>query len=138
MFLATPHRGSDGASTLNLGMRISFAHADRQYTKDLERNSPALQSINDKFRHKADELELYSFYETFKTFIGYGNSMIVNRDSATLGYKNEQQFPIQSDHSNITKFDGQTDSNYRTIRNVLLSIVETHQRSNVSSPSRII
>jgi len=42
VFLATPHRGSDGAHVINSVLRLSFAHTSRQYVEELERNSTTL------------------------------------------------------------------------------------------------
>lgn len=63
----------------------------RPYVTDLARNSVSLQVINDEFRNFADDLSLWSFYETLKTSIGVGSVIIVDKDSATLG---AQQFYV--------------------------------------------
>lgn len=126
-FLATPHRGSDGAQVLNSILRLAFSHAPRQYLDELQRNSVSLQSINEDFRHVADDVELYSFYETVKTnfFLGnVGNVMIVDKSSATLDYKHEHRFPIQTNHRGICKFEKPKDPNYMLIRSVLCDIVK--------------
>ena len=73
-FFATPHRGSDSAELLkNL---LDIATLDRPYLGELQKNSPSLQVINDEFRYCADELGLFSFYETKKNELGdeVGNS----------------------------------------------------------------
>jgi len=84
-FLATPHRGSDSAQLLNNLLRASGTFSGRQYITDLEKNSVTTQVINDEFRNYADELGLWSFYETLKTSLGISSAMIVERDSAILG-----------------------------------------------------
>jgi triacylglycerol esterase/lipase EstA (alpha/beta hydrolase family) len=84
-FLATPHRGSDSAQLLNNLLRASGTFSGRQYITDLEKNSATTQVINDEFRNYADELGLWSFYETLKTSLGISSAMIVERDSAVLG-----------------------------------------------------
>lgn len=53
-FLATPHRGADSASTLHNMLKVAY---DRAYVGDLERNSAAIQVINDEFRHFSADLE---------------------------------------------------------------------------------
>ena len=45
-FLATPHRGAGSATMLKNVLRAS-AHDSKAFVLDLERNSEALQSIND-------------------------------------------------------------------------------------------
>lgn len=134
VFLATPHRGSDGAQVLNSILKVSFSHAPRQYIDELQRNSGTLQYINEEFCQVAEELELYSFYETIKTTFGLGgignNVMIVDKSSATLDYKNEQRFPIQANHRGICKFDESNDSNYRILRDVLAKIAQTGEKNS--------
>lgn len=49
-----------------------------------------LQSINNEFRQYSDDLQLRSFYETLKTAIGIKSVLIVDKESATLGYPNEK------------------------------------------------
>jgi hypothetical protein len=68
IFLSTPHRGTGLAKVLN--RILSVASLPRAYVTDLERNSMALQKINDQFRHIAPNLNIVSFYETRETAIG--------------------------------------------------------------------
>jgi hypothetical protein len=52
---------------------------------DIARNSTAITGINDEFRFFADDLRIWSFYETIKTRFGTSSGMIVARDSAVIG-----------------------------------------------------
>jgi hypothetical protein len=122
-FLATPHRGSGMAQTLNNILRISVTHSARPYVADIERNSGMTQSINEEFRHYSDGLEIWSLYETLKTNLGVTSALIVDKDSATLGYREEKSIPINASHREICKFDRPTDPNYLTIRNALVSCI---------------
>ena len=122
-FLATPHRGSDSAKLLNNMLQI--ASSSRTYVADLERGSAAIQSINDEFRNYSADLILWSFYETQKLKLGLISTLIVDPDSATLGYRAEKQMPMNADHRSICKFETEMDQNYVTIRNALAST--THQ-----------
>ncbi|KAL8375675.1 hypothetical protein RB595_006996 [Gaeumannomyces hyphopodioides] len=117
-FLATPHRGADSAKTLRNLLKVAY---DRAYVADLERNSGAIQVINDEFRHFSDGLELWSFFETqnMKPF----SSPIVDPESAILGYREEKQIPLSADHRSICKFDTARDVNYIEIRNALASTI---------------
>ncbi|KAG7103649.1 Vegetative incompatibility protein HET-E-1 like [Verticillium longisporum] len=117
-FLATPHRGADSAKTLKNMLRIAY---DRSYVGDLERNSATIQTINDEFRHFSSGLELWSFYET--QVMKLLNTMIVDPESAVLGYREEQQVPMNADHRSICKFDTAADATYTTLRNALASTV---------------
>ncbi|OTA67679.1 hypothetical protein K449DRAFT_388472 [Hypoxylon sp. EC38] len=116
VFLATPHRGSDLASTLNNVLRISVAHGPRAYVSSLERSSDALNRINDAFRHYQNDLRLYSFFETQETSVGPGiSSLIVRKESATLGYLGEQVALLNANHRGVCKFQDPSDSNYLTL-----------------------
>ncbi|KAI0432790.1 hypothetical protein F5Y09DRAFT_339347 [Xylaria sp. FL1042] len=124
-FLATPHRGSDSAKLLNNILRASTVLSSRQYISDIFKGSPSLQIINDEFRAFADQVQLWSFYETLKTRTSATSSiLIVERDSAVLGYKGEKAQPLNADHRSICKFDSPRDPNYITIRNSLSKAVE--------------
>ncbi|CAG8902274.1 unnamed protein product [Penicillium egyptiacum] len=117
-FLATPHRGADSAKMLKNLLKVAY---DRAYVGDLEPNSGAVQVINDEFRHFSADLELWSFYETqdMRLF----NSLIVDPESAVLGYREEKQIPMTADHRSICKFDTPEDPNYVILRNSLASTV---------------
>jgi hypothetical protein len=124
VFLATPHRGSDSADTLNTLLRYSLFPTSREYVRDLGRNTGAIQRISEAFRKGASDLDLFSFYETVetKTPWGIGNIMIVEKDSATLGWPAENTTPMNTNHRDICKFDRASDPSYRTVRNILASI----------------
>ncbi|KAL9122320.1 MAG: hypothetical protein Q9187_001129 [Circinaria calcarea] len=122
-FLATPHRGSDSAKLLNNILQI--AYSSRAYVADLERGSGAIQSINDEFRKYSADIELWSFYETQKLHIGVFSTLIVDPDSATLGYREEKQMPMNADHRSICKFEKPRDPNYVILRNALTSTVNS-------------
>ena len=87
-FLATPHRGADLAQMLSKILQI--ASGPRPFVADLHRNSIATQSINDEFPQHCQDLQLYSFYETLPMTYGVGKALIVEKDSAMLGYANER------------------------------------------------
>ncbi|GLB07085.1 hypothetical protein AtubIFM57258_002407 [Aspergillus tubingensis] len=116
-FFATPHRGSDSAKLLENILKIT--HSSRAYVSDLKRGSSTIRFINEEFRNHSGKMELWSFYETYKLTVGLFSILIVDPDSATLGYREEQQIPLGADHRSICKFDGLTDPNYVTVRNAL-------------------
>ena len=129
-FLATPHRGSDSAKLLNAILHV--AYSSRTYVTELERDSAALQSISDEFRRYSSDLDLWSFYETQKLNIGVFSTIIVDPDSATLGYRDEKQMPMNADHRSICKFEKTTDSNYVTLRNALASVVNSISKLGIA------
>lgn len=120
-FLATPHRGSDSAKLLNDILQI--AYSSRDYIADLKRSSEAIQSINGDFRQYSADVELWSFYETQKLNLGVFSRLIVDPDSATLGYREEKQMPMKADHRSICKFKAPADPQYVFLRNALVSTV---------------
>lgn len=126
-FLATPHRGSDSAKLLNNILHI--AYSSRAYVADLERGSGAVQSINDEFRNYSADMDLWSFYETQKLKIGVLSTLIVDPESATLGYREEKQMPMNADHRSICKFETETDPNYVILRNALASTAQSVSKS---------
>jgi WD40 repeat protein/pimeloyl-ACP methyl ester carboxylesterase len=131
-FLATPHRGSDSASLLNNLLSASGVLSARQYVTDLGRNSLSLQIINDEFKKYANDVELWSFYETVKTRLGLKSAIIVERDSAVLGYGSERSQPLNADHRSVCKFESPEESDFVTVRNALVTAVEDVLK-NVSS-----
>ncbi|BCS04131.1 NACHT and WD domain protein [Aspergillus luchuensis] len=133
-FFATPHRGSDSAKLLENILQITYS--SRAYVSDLKRGSSTLQSINEEFRKHSGKMELWSFYETQKLTIGLFSILIVDPNSATLGYREEQQIPLGADHRSICKFDALTDPNYVTVRNALALTVSRILQSVVTSKAR--
>jgi hypothetical protein len=70
---------------LNSLLQASAVFGPKQYVADLARNSAAITAINDEFRFFADDLHIWSFYETLKTRTGTNSVMVVERDSAIVG-----------------------------------------------------
>lgn len=87
LFLATPHRGSNFAETLNRILSVSFVSAPKEYVSDMVKNSATLQRINETFRHVVKGLDIVSFYETRPTRIGFDGNRIVIFPHQLLGRK---------------------------------------------------
>ena len=49
--------------------------------------------------------------------------MVVEKDSSTLGYPGEIQKPLNGDHHDVCKYINLQDSNYKSVRDVLSSMV---------------
>lgn len=135
-FLATPHRGSDSASTLS--SLLQAANSPRGYVIDLERCSGAIQSINDEFRNCCASISIWSFYETQKLRTGMTSSLIVDTESAILGYPGETQIPTNADHRSICKFETPTDPTYISLRNAFATTVEDILRQGKEQPLRLL
>lgn len=89
--------------------------------KDLRKDSFSNQQINDDFRYIAEDYSLYSFYETRPMPVV---GIVVNKDSACIGYKREHTEPIDADHRGICKFENGDDPNYHRIRDHLAIVVD--------------
>ena len=122
-FIATPHRGADSAQMLsNLLRAASFG--SQPYLTDLRKNSTSIETINDEFRHVYDQLRIYSFYETVPTNLGINTTLIVEKDSAILGYARERTAYINADHRGVCKFDTPEDPNFLILRNAFVSTID--------------
>jgi len=77
-FLATPHRGTNLAETLNRILKSAVITTSKRYISELAKNSFTLQKLNEQFRHVAPRLDIVSFYETQPTSIGLKNAKVVS------------------------------------------------------------
>ncbi|OTA96815.1 hypothetical protein M434DRAFT_392501 [Hypoxylon sp. CO27-5] len=126
-FLATPHRGSDYAAVLNNILALSGIMSSRPYITDLTTGSTSTKLINDDFGKYANELPIFSFYETLGMNLGVSSGLIVERSSAILGpgFRNERVQYLNANHRDVCKFDSTEDPNYITLKNAICSAVES-------------
>lgn len=123
-FLATPHHGASSAQLLNVLIK-AVNSGSRPFVDDLIPDSPAIQAINDDFRHYAELVQLYSFFETVPTSIaGIGNTFIVPRTSAIMHLPKERVGPLQANHRGICKYSSPSDPNYILVRNALVETLD--------------
>ncbi|RDW69220.1 hypothetical protein BP6252_08240 [Coleophoma cylindrospora] len=136
VFLATPHRGNDFSNMLNRILSVSpFGQGSKQFIAELQRNSMSLQAINDQFRNHFTKLQLVSFFETLETSVGPTKVLIVGKDSAVLGYRDEISAPLHANHHSIAKFKSPSDGSYVTIKDMLRSLACSFQRKRIVSES---
>ncbi|KAF6816729.1 hypothetical protein CPLU01_13784 [Colletotrichum plurivorum] len=102
-FLATPHRGSETATMLS--RILSLAGASRPFVNDLLPISPVLQSINEEFGLHADNLNLFSYYETRPMFYGTNRGLIVEKTCAVMNLKNERRDSMNANHRNVARYE---------------------------------
>jgi pimeloyl-ACP methyl ester carboxylesterase len=77
IFLATPHRGAQSASTLNnILASLPLGPPSKSYVAELQLHSNALHEINEQFRHHCHDLALMSYFETEKTSIGLKDTLV--------------------------------------------------------------
>jgi hypothetical protein len=87
-FLATPHRGTNLAQTLNRILDSIVISNSKQYIADLVKNSLTLQKLNEQFRHIAPRLDIVSFYETLPTPIGLKSTRVVSKSRYSSSFVN--------------------------------------------------
>ncbi|KAI8948085.1 hypothetical protein F4801DRAFT_592075 [Xylaria longipes] len=136
IFLSTPHRGTNLAKTLNKVLAASF-QSTKYFISDLTKSSPAIEELNEQFRHVAPNLSIWSFYEILATSIGPWKIMVLEKDSSVLGYPAEISRPLQADHHDVCKFSSPMDPNYVAVRNAIKSLVTQFrdQRSETQTKS---
>ena len=84
-FLATPHRGSDLAQTLNNMVKAIPGSGSKPFVGSLERGSETINTLNDQFRHVCKRMALHSFIESVPMKFVAGSALVVDKHSATLG-----------------------------------------------------
>ncbi|KAH8202615.1 hypothetical protein TruAng_003216 [Truncatella angustata] len=124
LFLATPHRGADLSASLNKLLSISF-RGSKQYVTELGKHGSFIPTLNEQFRHIAERLQIFSFYETVQTSLGLSSAIIVDEDTAKLGYPGEISRSLNADHHGVCKFESVNDVNYRAVLGVLKSTVSS-------------
>lgn len=103
------------------------------YVKDLDRNSVAVQSINQDFPRYCRDLQLFSIFETEKTNLYRGNDFVVERDIAILDHENEKTAYLTADHRRVCKFATKKDPNYNIVRNALAEIIDSFRGHEIPS-----
>ncbi|KAJ3573825.1 hypothetical protein NPX13_g4564 [Xylaria arbuscula] len=136
LFLATPHRGTDLAETLHkILMSSIFGHSPKDYVAELARRSPTIDELNESFRHHASKLHIFSFYETFTTTIGPMSTLLLDKNTAVLGYPRETAQPLSANHHDVCKFQDRGDANYLSILGALRSVIGSNLSESAVKPS---
>jgi hypothetical protein len=92
----------------------------KPYLAELGRKEGPIARINDEFRSYAAGVGLFSFYEASPT---ESLGVIVDRESATLGYPNESIALLNANHRGVCRFNSKGNESYQTLRNALASTV---------------
>ncbi|KAI1487334.1 hypothetical protein F5X96DRAFT_672759 [Biscogniauxia mediterranea] len=133
IFLATPHRGSDLSEFLNKLLSASFRNSAKHYISELGKQGSFIKTTNEQFRHLAARLQIFSFYETLRTPIGIGSAMILDEESAKLGYPGEISRSLNADHHGVCKFETPDDSNYKVILGAIKSLVSSQSKPSIEA-----
>ncbi|KAI1123686.1 hypothetical protein F5Y10DRAFT_251265 [Nemania abortiva] len=136
IFLSTPHRGTNLAKVLNRVLAASF-QSTKIFVSDLNKSSPAIEELNEQFRHIAPRLSIWSFYETLATSIGPFKMMVLEKDSSILGYPAEISRPLHADHHDVCKFSSPMDPGYVSVRNAIKSLVTSFRDRKPESLAKL-
>lgn len=131
-FLGTPHRGSNVATLGKYAytirsMQRAFKGSSTSLLRSLERNSDDLDRISQYFAQTATHLnyKLCSFREeqAIKRFWIFG-ALIVDSDSAQIGFSHEEVNSIPANHIEMTKLVNEDDVGFKRVSRVLRGWVE--------------
>ncbi|TPX14827.1 uncharacterized protein E0L32_004936 [Thyridium curvatum] len=135
LFLATSHRGTHLAKTLNRILIGSvFGYSPKGFVTELTRGSPTIDELNESFRHHASRLQILSFCETIATSVGPVQFMIIEKSSSVMGYSNETRQPPNASHHTVSKFTGAEDPNCASValRSAMASITSPEAQDKVA------
>lgn len=136
LFIATPHRGTDLADTLNKVLTSSvFGHAPKYYVSELARTSPTIDDINEAFRHRVAQLKVFSFYETLNTQVGPLSVQILEKNVSWMGYPDETVQPLLADHHTACKYTDREDPNYKSVLGALRSVIDCLDVASFEEPN---
>ena len=68
--------------------------------------------------------------------MGPKKHIVVERDSAILGYFNEISAPLNANHAHVSKYPSPDDPNYLTVKNVIKSMVERFRKKHSKQEKR--
>ncbi|KAK2765629.1 hypothetical protein FQN54_008483 [Arachnomyces sp. PD_36] len=116
VFLGTPHHGSKRAPYGKVLATIAKTTLNMPWSRlarALKANSEALLRLNSKLRFQLPDYQIFSFYETRP--IKGSRSPVVDKSSALLNIKEEEQIPVDTDQEGICKFANRDDEVYEMI-----------------------
>lgn len=124
LFFGTPHRGSRvagwGTMMANFINTCTFHHPFRKaLLKDLDKGSKTLAEISTSFKFFASDFDIKTFYET--AIMAPLKGPVVERDSAELGFSNEQCIPIAANHRELVHFTG-VNEKFDPVRSALTDV----------------
>ncbi|KAK7927067.1 GPI inositol-deacylase [Apiospora marii] len=130
-FLGVPHHGASIAQTLS---RLLSFHGARPFVNELFPSSNTLSLLNEEFPRLSKQLRLFSFFETRPML---GNSLIVDREAAVLGYTNERRVYLDANHRDVARFSSPEDPSFLMIRNAMATLINDSREadSGMNSPN---
>ncbi|KAH7324678.1 hypothetical protein B0I35DRAFT_388611 [Stachybotrys elegans] len=122
-FLATPHRGLDSKQLCKLA-RKQCGSNPRRFVDDLGPYSKILDQINEEFRHVCHNIDMFSFPETVPITVGRRTAFVVEQYLGAANLPKERVHYLNANHLEICKFGNRTDSNYRILKQAILTTLE--------------
>ncbi len=128
MFIGTPHRGADSIKWAGIANKMAsifqkttLVDENNRLVTALSKGSDLLEDLQERFSRWIDRFAIKTILEGKE----YGNlGKIVDKETATLGVKNEDIIHIPANHSDMCKFASETDIGYERISDALLQLVE--------------
>lgn len=123
VYLGTPHQGSDGADHMKTLLDICslFTASNANVVKDILPTSDFLYLQQQLFQPVSANYPTCFCYETLETRIpGGSTALIVPRESASImGIPRTEEVAMPSDHIQIAKYTGASDSGFLLLATVL-------------------
>lgn len=101
---------------------IAASGSQRVSVADLDLDPLGIVDINTDFWYHAQNRSCFSFFETYQTgfkALAYGEGLVIDKWSSTMGLAGETTAAMNTDHQGMTRFEDQNDPNYRLLRNAL-------------------
>ncbi|KAF7559395.1 hypothetical protein G7046_g4757 [Stylonectria norvegica] len=138
-FFGTPHQGSSYfampslASSIQILLQLS-SPLPVSVTDELRVGTRLLLHLDDDFKTIATDFRVWTFYETIDSRLSgngagdvYFTAPLASMRSAILGMRQENIFPLQSDHANMASFGRQ---NVHTLRLFLRQLALQIERAD--------
>lgn len=143
----TPHQGSSYfampslATSIQSLLQLSWP-LPASITDDLRVGNPLLAQIDQEFKAVAQDLQIWTFYETIPSRLSGGSvsvssesrdvyftAPLTSTKSAILGMRQERVYPLKSDHANVASFGRH---NLHTLRLFLKQLAREIDRADAN------
>jgi len=130
IFLATPHKGSALANVIS-----KIPAIPSKISKNLKTGTDNLKELQDWYVQRASErkIKTKAFSEAYKT----SGLLVVPQESAHPGTLDGEPTSVDSNHTEICKFEDENDATYRMVRKFIFDCLRELQLdpTNTSNPS---
>ncbi|KAI8962267.1 hypothetical protein F5Y11DRAFT_323386 [Daldinia sp. FL1419] len=138
IFFGTPHKGSKLASMASILAMIVRAMTlgtttNVRLSRDLEPNTRIIDHISDSFQEQCKALTIVSCFELEK--MSGLSCLVVEKQSATLGLRDEIRIGLNSNHRTMCKFTDVNARGFRAVKTRLEELVEGAMGSKLAQNS---